>query len=406
MAVGTTTWPTMYPVKGVSLGTACAGIKKADRRDLLVIAIDEGASVAGVFTQNAFCAAPVILSRRHLSTGDVRYLLVNSGNANACTGDKGLEDAMTSCSALAKLGGVEARQVLPFSTGVIGEFLPVDKLVAALPQALENARIEAWDLAAQTIMTTDTRPKGASVQFEYDGEVVTVTGIAKGAGMIKPNMATMLAYIATDAVVAQPLLDEMVKRAADKSFNRICVDGDTSTNDACVLIASGQTGLPMLTEARGQLYQRLFDAVVSVHQQLAQAIIRDAEGATKFVTLRVQGGKTPAECTQVAYAVAQSPLVKTALYASDPNWGRIIAAVGYAGVTRLDPSQVNIWLDDIQIVEQGCRAGSYREADGQAVVDKAEFEVRINLGRGKHEEVIWTSDLSHDYVTINAEYRS
>lgn len=410
MAVGPGDWPEIFPIKGVSLGIASAGIKKIGRQDLLVIAIAEGASVSGVFTQNAFCAAPVILSRRHLASGDIRYLLVNSGNANACTGDKGLQDALTTCDALAELSGVEARQILPFSTGVIGEFLPVEKIIAALPvvleSVLEDVREDGWERAARTIMTTDTRPKGASVQFEYDGEILSVTGIAKGAGMIKPNMATMLAYIATDAVVAQPLLDEMVRYAADKSFNRICIDGDTSTNDACILIASGQAGLPMLTEARGDLYQRLLDAVVSVHQQLAQAIVRDGEGATKFVTVRVQGGENTDECSKVAYAISQSPLVKTALYASDPNWGRIVAAVGYAGVQGLNPNKVNVWLDDVQIVDGGCRAASYSEAAGQVVVNKVEFEVRVDLQRGKCEEVVWTSDLSHDYVTINAEYRS
>jgi glutamate N-acetyltransferase/amino-acid N-acetyltransferase len=406
MAVGSANWPKMHPISGVSLGVASAGIKKVGRQDLLVIAVVEGASVSGVFTQNAFCAAPVILSKKHLASGDIRYLLVNSGNANACTGERGLQDALATCSSLAQLSDVETRQVLPFSTGVIGEFLPVEKITKTLPLALQELSEGGWDQAGRTIMTTDTRPKGASVQFEHDGEIISVTGIAKGAGMIKPNMATMLAYIATDAVVAQPLLDEMVRHAADKSFNRICIDGDTSTNDACILIASGQSGLPMLTEARGDLYQRLVNAVVSVHQQLAQAIVRDGEGATKFVTVRVQGGEDATECSKVAYAIAQSPLVKTALYASDPNWGRIVAAVGYAGIQGLNPSKVNVWLDDVQIVERGCRAASYVEAAGQAVVNKAEFEVRVDLHRGKHEEVIWTSDLSHDYVTINAEYRS
>jgi glutamate N-acetyltransferase/amino-acid N-acetyltransferase len=406
MAVGEAVWPTMHPVSGVALGSASAGIKKPGRQDVLVIKVAEGATVAGVFTQNAFCAAPVIVGKQHIARGDIRYLVVNSGNANACTGEKGLNDARATCSALAELGGVDATQVLPFSTGVIGEYLPVDKITTVLPDALSSAIESGWDAAARTIMTTDTRPKGASVQFEYDGETVTVTGIAKGAGMIKPNMATMLAYIATDAVVAQPLLDEIVRKAANKSFNRICIDGDTSTNDACILIASGQAGLPMLTDAGGELYERLLNAVVSVHQQLAQAIVRDGEGATKFVTVRVQGGKTADECTRVAYAVSQSPLVKTALYASDPNWGRIVAAVGYAGVSGLDQRAVSVWLDNVQIVEKGCRAASYTEAAGQAVVDRAEFEIRIDLGRGKQEDVVWTSDLSHAYVTINAEYRS
>ncbi len=406
MAVGPAVWPTMFPIKGVALGAASAGIKKVGRQDVLVVKIDEGASVSGVFTQNAFCAAPVLLSRKHLSSGDIRYLIINSGNANACTGERGLQDALATCTLLSELGGVTPRQVLPFSTGVIGEFLPVEKIAAVLPQALADASEEGWDKAARTIMTTDTVPKGASVQFDHDGETISVTGIAKGAGMIKPNMATMLAYIATDAVVAQPLLDQIVSQAANKSFNRICIDGDTSTNDSCILIATGQTGHPMLTEAKGDLYHKLVAAVVSVHQQLAQAIVRDGEGATKFVTVRIQGGESAEECTKVAYAISQSPLVKTALFASDPNWGRIVAAVGYAGVNGLNPDKVNVWLDDVQIVENGCRATTYAEADGQAVVSKAEFEVRVDLHRGKHEEVVWTSDLSHDYVTINAEYRS
>jgi glutamate N-acetyltransferase / amino-acid N-acetyltransferase len=407
MAVGLSTWPgVMHPVAGVKLGVAAAGVKHANRNDVLLVAIDEGASVSGVFTQSAFAAAPVILGREHLALGDVRFLVVNSGNANACTGEKGLADARATCESIAQLTGVRTRQVIPFSTGVIGEFLPVDKIVQAIPQALATASEAGWDLAGRTIMTTDTRPKGASVQFDYDGETVTVTGIAKGAGMIRPNMATMLAYIATDAVVAQAVLDTVLKKATDRSFNRITVDGDTSTNDACILIATGQVGLPMLTSASGPLYDKLLAAVTQVQQLLAQAIVRDGEGATKFVTVAVQGGGHTAECLQVAYAIAHSPLIKTAIYASDPNWGRIVAAVGYAGIKGLDPALVSVWLDEVLIVDRGGRAATYTEALGAAVVAQAEFVIRVDLGRGDAQEQVWTCDLSHEYVTINAEYRS
>ncbi|MEY4590936.1 MAG: hypothetical protein RL497_3012 [Pseudomonadota bacterium] len=406
MPVGEATWPTMHPISGVRLGVAQAGVKYAGRNDLLVIAIEEGSSVAGVFTQSAFAAAPVLVGRDHIASGDIRYLIVNSGNANACTGERGLEDARTTCQVLAQLGEAKARQVIPFSTGVIGEFLPVEKIVAAIPQALANACEDNWALAGRTIMTTDTRPKGASVQFEFDGEIVSVTGIAKGAGMIRPNMATMLAYIATDAVVAPHVLEAIVKKAADKSFNRITIDGDTSTNDACILIASGQVGLPMLTSTHGELYEKLLAAITEVQQQLAQAIVKDGEGATKFVTIKVEQGTNSHECLQIAYAIAHSPLIKTALYASDPNWGRIVAAIGYAGVKGLDARLVHVWLNDVLIVEHGGRAASYTEAQGASVVTQAEFSIRVALGRGDACEQVWTCDLSHEYVTINAEYRS
>jgi glutamate N-acetyltransferase/amino-acid N-acetyltransferase len=396
----------MHPISGVRLGVAQAGVKYAGRNDLLVIAIEEGSSVAGVFTQSAFAAAPVLVGRDHIASGDIRYLIVNSGNANACTGERGLEDARTTCQVLAQLGEAKARQVIPFSTGVIGEFLPVEKIVAAIPQALANACEDNWALAGRTIMTTDTRPKGASVQFEFDGEIVSVTGIAKGAGMIRPNMATMLAYIATDAVVAPHVLEAIVKKAADKSFNRITIDGDTSTNDACILIASGQVGLPMLTSTHGELYEKLLAAITEVQQQLAQAIVKDGEGATKFVTIKVEQGTNSHECLQIAYAIAHSPLIKTALYASDPNWGRIVAAIGYAGVKGLDARLVHVWLNDVLIVEHGGRAASYTEEQGASVVTQAEFSIRVALGRGDACEQVWTCDLSHEYVTINAEYRS
>lgn len=406
MPVNTLPWPKMHPVDGVKLGVASAGIKKPGRIDTVVFAIDEGSTVAGVFTRNAFSAAPVLVGRDHLARGDIRYFVINSGNANACTGERGLRDARATCEAVAKAGGAQARQVIPFSTGVIGEFLPVDKIEKALPSAMAAVDVNGWEAAAKAIMTTDTQAKGASVQFEHDGEVLTVTGIAKGAGMIRPNMATMLAYVATDAVVAQPVLDRLVKSAVDRSFNRVTIDGDTSTNDACMLIATGHAGLPMLNEAVGELFDKLFGAVVEVMQTLAQAMIRDGEGATKFVTLDVGGGGSQEECVKVAYAIAHSPLVKTALYASDANWGRIVAAIGYAGVTELDIRHVKVWLDDVLVVTDGSRASSYSEEAGSAVVARSEFTVRVDLGRGHHRETVWTSDLSHEYITINAEYRS
>lgn len=407
MAVNMLPWPQMHPVDGVKIGVASAGVKKPGRIDTVVFAIDEGATVSGVFTQNAFSAAPVRVGRDHLARGNIRYFIINSGNANACTGDRGIRDALVCCAAVAELGDAsEASQVIPFSTGVIGEFLPVDRLTGALPAAMAALNVNGWEAAAKAIMTTDTHAKGASVQFEYDGEMLTVTGIAKGAGMIRPNMATMLAYVATDAVVAQPVLDGLIKSAVDCSFNRVSIDGDTSTNDACMLIATGQAGLPMITEEVGELYQKLLAAVVEVMQTLAQAMIRDGEGATKFVTIDVAGGGSREECLKVAYAIAHSPLVKTALYASDANWGRIVAAIGYAGVPALDIHHVKVWLDDVLVVTNGSRASDYTEAAGSAVVSRPEFAIRVDLGRGHHRECVWTSDLSHDYITINAEYRS
>lgn len=406
MAVGELLWPEMHSVDGVRLGVASAGIKTPGRKDLVLFAVDEGATVSGVFTRNAFCAAPVVVGKEHLDHGDIRYLVVNSGNANACTGEQGERDAKQVCAWVAELGEAEARQVVPFSTGVIGEYLPLEKIKKALPDAFHSLSADGWLDAAKAIMTTDTVPKGASEQFEHDGEVITVSGIAKGAGMIRPNMATMLSYIATDAVVAQPVLDRLVKAAADKSFNRISVDGDTSTNDACILIASGQAGMQMITAPVGELYEKLLNAVTAVMQALAQSLIRDGEGASKFVTLQISGGASTQECLKVAYAIAHSPLVKTALYASDANWGRIVCAIGYAGVAALDITHVKLWLDDVLVVENGSRAESYTEQAGSAIVKKNEFAIRVDLGRGHYNETVWTSDLSHDYISINAEYRS
>tara|TARA_B100000446_G_scaffold67127_3_gene63741 strand:+ start:44170 stop:45390 length:1221 start_codon:yes stop_codon:yes gene_type:complete len=406
MAVGQFPFPQMVPVSGIRLGTASAGIKTAGRQDLVVLGLAQDTRVAGVFTQNAFCAAPVTVSKEHLARGDVRYLVINSGNANACTGDEGLADARLTCSKLAELAGGRAEQVLPYSTGVIGERLPMARLLAGLPQALENLSEDGWESAARGIMTTDTRPKGASVQFTYEGETITVTGIAKGSGMIKPNMATMLAYIATDAKVSQSLLDQLAVKASDQSFNRITVDGDTSTNDSCMLIATGQTSLPEINSTQGELFAKFYNAVVSVHIQLAQNIVSDGEGATKFVTVQVEGATSKPEAAKVAYSVAQSPLVKTALFASDPNWGRIVAAIGYAGVEGLDADTVKVWLSRVLIVENGGRAASYTEEQGQAVMDQEEIMIRIDLGRGQSKDRVWTTDLSHDYIKINAEYRS
>ncbi|MGH1373821.1 MAG: bifunctional glutamate N-acetyltransferase/amino-acid acetyltransferase ArgJ [Cellvibrionaceae bacterium] len=406
MAVGQFPFPPMTPVAGLRLGTASAGIKTPGRQDLVVLGLPKEARVSGVFTQNAFCAAPVTVAKEHLNSSDIRYLVINSGNANACTGQEGLADARLTCNKLAEMSGAKASQVLPFSTGVIGERLPMARLLAALPQALENLSEDGWEDAARGIMTTDTRPKGATVQFTYDDEVITVSGISKGSGMINPNMATMLGFIATDAKVSQPLLDQLVKKAADQSFNRITVDGDTSTNDACMLIATGQSSLPEINSTQGELFAKFYNAVVSVHIQLAQNIVSDGEGATKFVTVQVEGATEKPEAAKVAYSIAQSPLVKTALFASDPNWGRIVAAIGYADVENLDSSKVRVWLGNVLIVENGGCAASYTEEQGQAVMDQEEIMIRVDLGRGNSKDRVWTTDLSHDYVTINADYRS
>lgn len=405
MAVGLGELPVMHPVAGFELGIASAGIKKPGRRDVVLMRCAEGSTVAGVYTQNAFCAAPVLLCKQRMQSSP-RYLLVNTGNANAATGEPGLQAANAVCQELAGLLGCPVEQVLPFSTGVIGEPLPVAKIVAALPVAISDLREENWALAAEGIMTTDTLPKGASVQFQHNGVTVTVTGISKGAGMIRPNMATMLGYIATDAAVSQDILQNILHDAANKSFNRITIDGDTSTNDSCILVATGQAAFTPITEAQGELYEVLREAIEQVAMQLAQAIVRDGEGATKFVTVQVQGGANQQECLDVAYAVAHSPLIKTALFASDPNWGRIVAAIGYAGVKDLNTEQVNVYLNDVCIVAQGGRAQAYTEEQGAAVMQQAEILIRIELERGGSSETIWTTDLSHEYVRINAEYRS
>ncbi|MEY2699842.1 MAG: glutamate N-acetyltransferase/amino-acid acetyltransferase [Pseudomonadota bacterium] len=396
----------LLPVAGVQIGVASAGIKPGSARtDLVMIELAEGSELAGVFTRNAFCAAPVVLARQHLALGDVRYLLVNSGNANAGTGDRGMADALACCQQLAMLAGGQAHQVLPFSTGVIGEYLPMDRLLAGLPAVMESRQLNAWPVAARGIMTTDTRPKGVSMRLTVDGVPVVITGIAKGSGMIHPDMATMLGFVATDAAIAredlQPLLDELV---AD-SFNCITVDGDTSTNDACVLAATGRSGAPLLgRDSAG--WPVFVSALQQVFNRLAEAIVRDGEGATKFMVIQVDEARGREEARQVGMTVAHSPLVKTAFFASDPNWGRILAAVGRAGCDDLDLNGIHIWLGDVQIVEQGQRCQRYTEAQGQAVMDQPEITVRIVLGRGQASCRVMTCDFSYEYVRINAEYRS
>jgi len=405
MAVGLGPLPTLHPVPGFELGIASAGIKRPGRKDVVVMRCAEGSSVAGVFTLNAFCAAPVILAKQRVQ-GSVRYLLTNTGNANAGTGAPGLAAAERTCARLAELAGVDADAVLPFSTGVIGEPLPVEKIEGALQAALDDLSENNWAEAATGIMTTDTLPKGASRQFQHDGVTITVTGISKGAGMIRPNMATMLGYIATDAKVAPAVLNDLLLDGANKSFNRITIDGDTSTNDCCMLIATGKADVAEVTEARGPLFDALKKAVFEVCMEVAQAIVRDGEGATKFVTVQVNGGGNHQECLDVGYAVAHSPLIKTALFASDPNWGRILAAVGRAGVPNLDVSLIDVYLDDVCIASKGGRNATYTEAQGSAVMAQEEITIRIDLGRGDCSETIWTTDLSHEYVKINAEYRT
>jgi glutamate N-acetyltransferase/amino-acid N-acetyltransferase len=397
----------LHPVPGVELGIAMAGVRKANRRDLTVITLAEGSAVAGVFTQNRFCAAPVQLARKHLALGvGTRALVINTGNANAGTGEDGLVRAFSTCVALARKLEIAPEQVLPFSTGVIMEPLPTDRIEAGLPAALADLKEDNWGVAAEAIMTTDTVAKAASRRIQIDGHTVTVTGISKGAGMIRPNMATMLSFVATDANIAPELLQTLVREAADLSFNRITIDGDTSTNDCFMLLASRQAAHAPIESLETPAGRALRDAVIAVAEQLAQAIVRDGEGATKFITVRVEGGRTEQECKQVAYAIAHSPLVKTAFYASDPNLGRILAAVGYAGIADLDQSGIELHLDDVHVATKGGRHPGYQEADGQRVMKQAEITVRVGLGRGDAQATVWTCDLSHDYVSINADYRS
>lgn len=397
---------TVYPIAGVTLGIAQAYVRYPNRDDLTVIAIDEGASVAMVTTQNAFCAAPVQLAKSHLATTLPRYLLINTGNANAATGQDGLDRALATCQGLAELTGVETEAVLPFSTGVIGETLPHDNIIKGLPVALANLQADNWQKASHAIMTTDTAAKIASDRLTVDDTTYHITGIAKGAGMIRPNMATMLGFVATDANIAPDLLKAMLTKLTDKSFNRITIDGDTSTNDCCVLIATGQApDAPLIDDESHPHYQPLFDALQTAFIALAHMIVKDGEGASKFITIKVTGGKTSQDCADIAYSVAHSPLIKTAFFASDPNWGRIVMAIGKAGVA-LDQSSVNVSLDDVRICERGGLAPTYTEAQGQAVMSRPEITIHIELGQGDACDTVYTCDLSHEYVSINADYRS
>jgi glutamate N-acetyltransferase/amino-acid N-acetyltransferase len=403
----------ILPVPGVRLGITEAGVRKVGRKDLTVILLDEGAAVAGVFTQNRYCAAPVQVCREHLSLSNpsksdsqIRALVINTGNANAGTGAKGLADARATADAMAALLKVKPQQVLPFSTGVIMENLPVDRIVAGMPAAIADAQAAHWAKAAEGIMTTDTVPKAFSAQVVLSGQAVTITGISKGAGMIRPNMATMLGFLATDANIDAALLPALATDLADSSFNRITIDGDTSTNDSFIVMATRKASHPVISNWDSADGKALRTAMMSVAQQLAHAIVRDGEGATKFITIRVDGGKTSEECRLAAYAIAHSPLVKTAFFASDPNLGRILAAVGYAGINDLDQDLIAMYLDDVCVVQNGGRNPAYQEADGQRVMKQSEITIRIDLGRGSATDTVWTCDLSHDYVSINADYRS
>ncbi len=406
MAVGLTGLPVLLPVPGIRLGTACAGIRKKDRRDLVVIECQPGTRAAAVFTRNRFCAAPVLVAREHLAAMSPRLLLINTGYANAGTGEPGLADARYSCEALSRLAACQPAEVLPFSTGVIGERFPLDRLVTGLPAAMASLSGEGWAEAAHGIMTTDTVAKGVSRQLAIAGRTVTVTGICKGSGMIHPDMATMLAFIATDAAVAQSALDRLLRDAVDQSFNCATVDGDTSTNDACLLLATGQAGNPAINSTEGREYSALRAAVIDLCRELAQMIVRDGEGATKFMTISVSGAASEDDAREVAFAVAHSPLVKTAFFASDPNWGRILAAVGRAPIAQLDVNRVSVHLNQVRVVHQGALDPGYREEQGAAAMRESEITVRIDLASGSHEATVWTCDFSHDYVRINAEYRS
>ncbi len=397
----------LFAVPGIRIGVAEAGVRKANRKDLTVVLIDEGAAVGGVFTQNRFCAAPVQVCRDHLAAGHgIRAMLINTGNANAGTGEDGLARTRATCIALARQLDLAPEQILPFSTGVIMEPLPIDRIEAGLPAALADAAADHWARAAEGIMTTDTVPKAFSRQVQVGGATVSVTGISKGAGMIRPNMATMLGFMATDAKIDPALIQPLARQLADASFNRVTIDGDTSTNDSFVVIATQKAAHATITSLDSAEGQALVAAMQDVARLLAQAIVRDGEGATKFIAVQIDGGRDAAECRQVAYAIAHSPLVKTAFYASDPNLGRILAAVGYAGIADLDQTGIDLFLDDVHVAVKGGRNPAYREEDGQRVMKQSEITVRVNLGRGNASETVWTCDFSHDYVSINADYRS
>lgn len=406
MAVGDVTMPHMHVVQGVKIGSAEAYVRYPNRRDLVIFEFSEGTNVAGVFTQNAFCAAPVHVSKAHLAQANPRYLVINTGNANAGTGKLGMQNAQLTCLKLAELAQIEEYEVLPFSTGVIGEQLPIERLTQGLQPALDSLNENAWVDAATGIMTTDTTPKGASEQFELDGVAYTMTGISKGAGMIRPNMATMLGFVATDAPISRELTQQMLKTAVDQSFNRITVDGDTSTNDSCIFAATGLAGGAEIQSIDDARYSVVLDVLIRVMKRLAQLIVRDGEGATKFMTVAVEGGHNTQECCDIAYSIAHSPLVKTAFFASDPNWGRILAAIGYAGVKDLDVEKIQVWLNDVQICKDGGAAADYTEAEGARVMAQTEITIRVDLGRGQAKDTVYTCDLSYDYVKINADYRS
>ena len=406
MAVGDVTMPLMHVVQGVKIGSTEAYVRYPNRRDLVIFEFAEGSNVAGVFTQSAFAAAPVLLSKKHLAENTPRYLIINTGNANAATGTIGYKNAEVTCAKLAELAGVQTNQILPFSTGVIGEQLPIERLVQGIQPALNDLNADRWADAASGIMTTDTTPKGASEQFELDGVIYTMTGISKGAGMIRPNMATMLSFVATDAPISKASVQQLLQTTVEHSFNRITIDGDTSTNDSCIFVATGLAGGVEIQSQDDARYQQVLDVLARIMNRLAQLIVRDGEGATKFITVQVDGGANTQECCDVAYSVAESPLIKTALFASDPNWGRIVMAIGKAGVPNLDTSNVQVWLGDVQICLDGGANPDYTEAAGAAVMAEKEITIRIDLGRGTAKDTVYTCDFSYDYVKINADYRS
>ena len=410
MAVGDVTMPHMHVVKGVKIGSTQAYVRYPNRRDLVVFEFAEGSQVAGVFTQSAFAAAPVLLSKKHLNESSPvqqpRYLIINTGNANAATGKLGLENATKTCAKLAELAHVQPHQVLPFSTGVIGEQLPIERLLNGIQPALDTLDEASWTDAAFGIMTTDTVPKGASEQFELDGVTYTMTGISKGAGMIRPNMATMLSFVATDAPISQAMVQQLLQTTVEHSFNRITIDGDTSTNDSCIFVATAQAGGNVIESSDDARYISVLEVLTRIMNRLAQLIVRDGEGATKFITVTVEGGANTQECCDVAYSISDSPLIKTALFASDPNWGRIVMAIGKAGIQNLDSSKVQVWLGDVQICLDGGANPDYTEEMGAAVMAEKEITIRVDLGRGQAKDTVYTCDLSYDYVKINADYRS
>ena len=406
MAVGLHDFPLIPEIKGVRIGVAEAGIKKPNKKDIVIFELCEGASVAGVFTQNAFCAAPVRLCQKHLAATDARYLLINTGNANAGTGKSGIDNALKTCEALSSQVRTDIEAILPFSTGVIGEPLPVDKIIAAIPAALANLSGDNWRSAGLGIMTTDTLPKGSVRTFDFDGRTYSIAGSSKGAGMIRPNMATMLGYVCSDIAMSADVLQSILKDVVNKSFNRITVDSDTSTNDSCIAVATGMAGNDPVTSLDDPLAQAFLVAFTEVMQELAHAIVRDGEGATKFVTVEVVGAEKVEDSTAVAFEIAHSPLVKTALFASDPNWGRILAVVGRAGVEGLDVDRVQLHINGFEIARDGCRSPDYLEEHGKQAMEPEEIHIRLDLGMGQQSDIVWTTDFSHEYVTINAEYRT